>query len=94
MPLAGGAAIEVGHNLPVGVAWPLGVSPDETQLAYLQRADGQGSPEGWRVAVVRIADGSPVESWAVRLPTYHPPMYRWSPGGLTWQFLPSENGVG
>ena len=65
LPLARGAAVEVGHNLPVGVPLASGVSPDESQLAYLEKAETPGATEGWRVAVVRIADGSRVESWPV-----------------------------
>jgi len=92
VPTAGGPPREVGHNLSVGVHWPMGVSPDGTQLAYLQHQKGLGSSEGWKVAVVRTDDGSPVQSWAVQLPRYHPRRFRWSPQGLVWQFLRSEGG--
>ena len=87
------SSVEVGRYLPVGVPWPLGLSPDESQLAYLEKAETPGATEGWRVAVVRIADGSRVESWPVQLPAYHPPLFRWSHDGLAWQFLRSEGDV-
>ena len=47
---------------------PLGVSPDGTRLACLHRVHGAGSSEGWKVAVVRTDNGSPIASWPVRLP--------------------------
>ena len=93
VPLAGGAAVEVGHNLPVGVSWPLGVSPDETQLAFLQNAHGPERPEGWRVAVVRIDDGASVGSWPVQLAASYPQLFRWTREGLAWEFLRTENGA-
>jgi hypothetical protein len=90
VPLAGGAAVEVGHNLPVGTSWPLGVSPDETQLAYLRNAHAP-EPEGWRVAVVRIDNGASVGSWPVQLTAGYPQLFRWTPEGLAWEFLRTEN---
>jgi len=92
VPMSGGPPREVGHNRSVGVHWPLGVSPDGAQLAYLQHSQGIGSSEGWKVAVVRTDDGSPVRSWPVQLPRYHPRRFRWSPKGLAWQFLRSDGG--
>jgi len=90
--MSGGPPREVGHNLSVGVHWPIGVSPDGTRLAYLQHLQSPGSSEGWNVAVVRTDDGSPVASWPVQLPRYHPRRFRWSPQGLAWQFLRSDGG--
>jgi DNA-binding winged helix-turn-helix (wHTH) protein/dipeptidyl aminopeptidase/acylaminoacyl peptidase len=92
VPMSGGPPREVGHNLSVGVHWPIGVSPDGTHLAYLQHLQSPGSSEGWNVAVVRTDDGSPVASWPVQLPRYHPRRFRWSPQGLAWQFLRSDGG--
>jgi len=92
VPMSGGPPREVGHNLSVGVHWPMGVSPDGTRLAYLQHLQGPGSSERWNVAVIRTDDGSPVTSWPVQLPRYHPRRFRWSPQGLAWQFLRSDGG--
>lgn len=73
----------------MGLAFPLGVSPDETELAYLETAPGPGVP--FRVAVVQIDDGSPVGR-PVQLPAF-PQLYRWTPEGLVLQFLRADNGV-
>jgi len=77
------------------VSWrePLGVSPDETRLAYLQNPHAPGSPEGWQIAVVRTDDGSPVASWAVSDPSENLHLYRWSENGLAWRFSRADNGV-
>ena len=92
IPIAGGTPTEVGHDLSVGVPFPLGVSPDETKVTYLTYQSAPGS-EGWRVAVVRTSDGSAVASWPVTLPPNHPRKFRWSPHGLLWQFLKADSGA-
>ena len=84
--------MEVGHGLTVDAAWLVGVSPDETQLAFLERVP-QPARDGWRVDLVRSQDGAPVASWPVHFPAYYPQQYRWTPEGLAWQFLQSDNGV-
>ena len=74
------SSVEVGHYLPVGVPFPLGVSPDESQLAYLERAKRQAPPKdgGSPSCASTTAHQS---NHGRSLPAYHPPLFRWSHDG-------------